>query len=445
MNLKEKISKILLKNEENIYTTIAIQLNFKSVDYPAPMMVDDKFLYYNEKYFENASDLCIESVMKHELLHVMLKHYERAKSIPDLNHDIANIAMDFAVNSFLKKNEIKTIEKEIGKLLIPTDYGFPLKNSFEFYYYELIKDDNSETMNKIKNDLEQSGNKVSKGGMGNLKNLVQFDEMDETEDSDEESKKLSEELSKKMTSKIQKACHHILDGDINSYENMRYTLENSYDRLKYAGKYAGDIEKIINANYEYHEVYNFKNKLKRVICNYMNSMEKDKTYKIPNKTVFLNDRRMILKGKKKLNSYKIATIIDISGSMSSEELESIMSYIMSILKSNINNITMDIIFIDTEISNIMKNAKPNQLKEVQIHGGGGTELNPAFEYCKENNYSGIFIFTDGYFWEKIENPYIPCFFIVGNEDEKIECEKNLNNWTWKNSSITMTCEESPCL
>ena len=91
---------------------------------------------------------------------------------------------------------------------------------------------------------------------------------------------------------------------------------------------------------------------------------------------------------------KLLIAVDVSGSMSSDELQRGFSTINRFFNYGIEQI--DVIQFDTEIKGpplILKKAR----RQVQITGRGGTDFTPVIDYIDQHrDYAGLIIFTDGY-------------------------------------------------
>jgi predicted metal-dependent peptidase len=115
------------------------------------------------------------------------------------------------------------------------------------------------------------------------------------------------------------------------------------------------------------------------------SEERGRTYKRPSRRYGFPE-----KGNKFLRKAKVAAIVDTSGSMSSDFL----SYIGGHLNQMALIMEVDVIMCDTDIQgDVIKKYRPSA--QLDFPGRGGTRLEPAFEYAKENRYKGVICFTDG--------------------------------------------------
>lgn len=90
----------------------------------------------------------------------------------------------------------------------------------------------------------------------------------------------------------------------------------------------------------------------------------------------------------------VTVLIDTSGSMSGTADE-IASEVGSLCESM--GLTVEVIFVDCAVHNIVKNVESFEDIKDEFKGGGGSDFTPAFEHLTESRYSGsVIAFTDGY-------------------------------------------------
>lgn len=92
----------------------------------------------------------------------------------------------------------------------------------------------------------------------------------------------------------------------------------------------------------------------------------------------------------------ITVAIDTSGSVSSEMFNQFMSEFINIFKQvYVDKITL--IQFDHNIQAVDTLASVNDINNVKLVGGGGTELTPVLEYYNESPSRVLVVITDGYF------------------------------------------------
>ncbi len=93
-------------------------------------------------------------------------------------------------------------------------------------------------------------------------------------------------------------------------------------------------------------------------------------------------------------STRLLVAVDVSGSISSEDLVRGFSVINQFFTYGVN--TVDVIQFDTEIKGPMLSLKRAR-HDIAVAGRGGTSFTPVMAYIDEHrDYDGLIIFTDGY-------------------------------------------------
>ena len=93
-------------------------------------------------------------------------------------------------------------------------------------------------------------------------------------------------------------------------------------------------------------------------------------------------------------STRLLVAVDVSGSISSEDLVRGFSVVNQFFTYGVN--TVDVIQFDTEIKGPLLSLKRAR-HDIAVAGRGGTSFAPVMAYIDEHrNYDGLIIFTDGY-------------------------------------------------
>jgi predicted metal-dependent peptidase len=101
---------------------------------------------------------------------------------------------------------------------------------------------------------------------------------------------------------------------------------------------------------------------------------------------------IVMPGYRRKYKSKIIFAIDISGSMSDEDIAEGFAVINSCCK----HADIDYLTFDSEIKSIEKNFRKAK-KAFKLHGRGGTIVEPVLEYAKEQKADGLVVFSDMYF------------------------------------------------
>ncbi len=159
--------------------------------------------YFNPEFFDALSDIQLEFVYMHEMLHVLGNHGLRGK---DFNSSAKNVAADIVINEFIlehfgfDKTEVLKIDNVCGaitclyeKYFTEEDFnsGRVLKDMHFEYYYELLKD--REDLKNL-DDHSQLG-ELSQETLDSLKKILR-------DSNSEELKELKTQLEKLTGKKV---------------------------------------------------------------------------------------------------------------------------------------------------------------------------------------------------------------------------------------------------
>jgi predicted metal-dependent peptidase len=341
-----------------------------------------KFDLYITKNFIHYSNKEKTYIIFHELNHLLLKHTIRIPeyiSKQNIHGDIeqlrklANIACDAKANQY---NEINIDTYHI-RPIYPSDIsrllGYKInvqeieRMSAEEILELLLKQqqqqnsgmeymlNNSDKFRNVDNDILQD----NKGEQN--KQLIQ--EGSEEGNSKEKDELTSQELEEEFNKKVMKA----------------------YSVAKSIGTTTGKLEEIIEQLLK--PQVNWKVLLRNAIVKGLGRNVK-RTWVRPSRKCDL------FPGKELLKINKVVVLVDVSGSISGQELQQFLTEVYSIVKE-----TSDVIVIlwDTEVKNEFILRRQNDVNKIKITGRGGTELLPALEYAVKKYSGSMFIILSD--WE----------------------------------------------
>lgn len=128
-------------------------------------------------------------------------------------------------------------------------------------------------------------------------------------------------------------------------------------------------------------------------------------------TMFRSHRRYPLPytGSRPEIENRLLAIVDTSASMSDEVMQEIIAELRAIKKVGC---TVSVVCCDTGIT---QRFELEDYKKIELKGGGGTDMTPAFEVLeKETGFTGVVCFTDGHMsWPK--QPKVPCLWVINTE------------------------------
>lgn len=338
-------------------------------------------LSINKEFFDS---LCYEdkkAIIEHEILHLALLHIPRfINYIKDpLYKEIANIAMDCAVNQLLtfKMSEtleadcvtLKSVETLVGKKLKP------LMNA-EYYFNELMAR-RDEVMNNIKQDVQQMLNNIDKGHQKMIEDSV--NEQGTIDPITESILKQILQQAKEKQDEVDRKAGVNMGNYFTSFLPEYITVDkNVWKRL---------VNKVIGNEPSSDREYVFGKISRRKVDTYWGY-----------KHEFVNN--------------KVYIGIDTSGSTLREQ----KIFIGAIAKSlRTQEITATIIQCDFDIQDIQTNiSKISINKNYKMKGGGGTDLTKILDYIEkqENNKKArLVLLTDGYTpWRKSTSVITTCIY-----------------------------------
>lgn len=303
-------------------------------------------MFFNPILFLNNTRREMGALFKHEIYHIMFNHYEREKELKNTySKEAVSVAMDISINQF-----IKHLPMECKRLqAVAMEYNIELKEDkpLEYYAKEIDK--------AIKKRIEKN-----------------------------KSKKDSDKVKREYDSET---AHDI-------WENIEMDNERVKELTKKTAisSAKGDTPKSILdiiKGYKEKEEIDWQSTLKRLLPIVKSGYKK---------TIVRRDRRqpnrVDLRGVLRDSIPEVIVAIDISASMSDEEVHKIMIEILSITRSRVDKIK--VIECDDEIRRVYDIKTPKDIK-ARSKKNGATKFSKVFEYIKDNRLQDrvLIYFTDG--------------------------------------------------
>jgi len=342
-----------------------------------------------KKLWNISTDLVINAILLQNNYSVP-EELDRMKFyVPDHN-DSFTFEFPFGIGKLtienISKKNAETVYDEIVNFLKNNPQFQKLRKAVEEIIDELEREGGLTTIDKHKHGKER---KNGKGGGGRKKG--KFD------DEEEISPKEMEELKKKWKKVIAEATQ--------------------LGRM--AGKLPAGIERIVEDLLE--PKLNWRELLYNCITR---EIPVDFSWARPHKKSFANDVYLPNIVREKI---EITVVIDTSGSITDEELKEFLSEVVGILRTFRNRVSMRIITHDAEVQDDYEFdlATEEEVKGIEIHGGGGTSFENTIKYINENSIRPKLLIwlTDGY-GDEIVSP-LPCkiiWVICENGSDEI-CKK----------------------
>lgn len=173
--------------------------------------------------------------------------------------------------------------------------------------------------------------------------------------------------------------------DDQTQEKINNMIDDA-EKAKQWGSVSGNIKDLILAN-------------KKVDMNYIDILRHFSTSIIASKrnlTRMKPNRRFGFDrlGSKYSLTSNLLVAVDISSSITKENLEYVFSVINQFFRYGVEKI--DVIQFDTQLQGEVTEMK-SAIRYIQINGRGGTDFQPAADfYCNHKEYDGMIYFTDGF-------------------------------------------------
>jgi predicted metal-dependent peptidase len=324
---------------------------------------------FNRDFLDTLNENQMVFVIIHECMHLLFDHIERSRGY---DKRIANIAQDMIINWIIFE-DLMIKEKLEDRLEIPQDHLG--RNMVVFvpqaYKGPLLFEELYQWLKKDYEDWQKNGSQGLE--YGNHAPAVQqrTPQMYPLE-------KFWEDLEE---NKGQTLDSHLEDEM--PPEVKQQIVERITNTLSNQGLVSAELEQTL-ARLQESEV-DYLRTIKRSLSHYTFGAIKHKSISRPNRRI------EGLKGKRKTKA-EINAILDTSGSMCKEH-EAALSYIFQ------HDIIINLIQIDTEVKEVLKIKKRNELQALTIKGLGGTILTPALQkiaHTKELNRCNTVVLTDGY-------------------------------------------------
>jgi len=375
--MKEKIlkklrAKIILK--EPFFSSLLQKVSFSLTSENTVSYTDEYNVYFGQSFFTLPEEQQL-GVALHELLHVAFLHVTRLKQ-QKLQQIPWNIATDLIINETLIRDGYKLPEGSVNRSWVYNrfDYEYNPKHSAEIIYNFIVK--------KFKQQRQQGGGQGD--GQDNNQQKQQSNEQGDGQNNNQQNNSI---LSKKF--------QDLKPSKDKSYnqkhsEEIKSALAEGVVIAKMMGKQDSHllevIEKLLKPQVNWRQV--LKTKLYTVM---------EKMFAVSRK---FNKRKSylfnydVIYEKQKYAGARLIVVIDTSGSMSTKELQQILSEIKSLAETfkllNIRVIQHSYSITYNEVVPIV------QLTKFKMYGRGGTSYIPVLENLLKYPKSLVIWFTDGW-------------------------------------------------
>lgn len=391
------------------YGVLLMHLKYRLDESCPTAYTDAEAIAFSPEFLDSLSDDEVDTVMMHEILHVVLMHCIRGTDRDPMQY---NIAADIVVNSnILKSNDMNfrsiTLSK-YGELM----HEAPNRREGFCYTAEEVYDMLSKPngMYSIKGSSDRGGGKGSgkgKDGSGNNGNGAkgssagsipgQFDDHSRWGKMSEEK---AAELRDTWTKRLKDAAEtvRVLDPS-----NSRGTIPIGAKRI---------VDELSRCKTDWRTVLN---EFVQIELNDYSFSPPDRRF--DGYDFFLPDLNVPDERVENLLFF-----IDTSGSMSDKMISEAYSEITGAIEQFGGKLSGSLGFFDAVAYEPTPFSAVDDVLKIRPRGGGGTSFSPIFDYvsqnCLEDPPASIIILTDGYapFPDESESHGIPVLWIINNEE-----------------------------
>lgn len=377
----EEVREVLLQRDLFMYFILS-KLEVRFVDEDIVGMTDGMRIYLGRLWLDSDFGNRYATVL-HELGHLLLKHVKRGRELGVEDWDLFNIAADAKVNYELVKSD-----GQLGRFLKLWDEYFTLKeleeDSVEELYYKLL-----ENAEKVQGSVGVDLVDVGSVGQGNIGGEV-----------------------------IQEGSY---DGEVDFDEWLDGEIVKSAEAVKLAGKGLSKFGKNLVSELLEPKV-DWKDVVKEFV-QYYGSLARTMTW-------YVTDRRDVsLPGYNEYDLPKLWVFIDVSFSISDDELREFLSEVAGML-DDFEEVKV-VLWSDGVVGEFGVGSVQDIL-EMKAQYRGGTDFRPVIEeYANEVGYKDVVVvMTDGYWVADADverlvgrRILVTTGQVVGGFDEVIEVRK----------------------
>ena len=353
-------ARIGLLLRQSFFGNLATRLTLTNADeWCSTAATDGLKFYYNSRFIMMLKPKEVEFLVAHEVLHVVYDHMARRGT---RDHQLFNIANDYAVNADLKRHKVGQFITTVPCLY---EQKYDGKSSEEIY------DDLMKNVNKINiNDLIDQMIDDHLDGEG--------DSEGDGEDGDQEGKgkgrpKMSPEERERVRQEVKQAI-------LNAAQSAEAgSLPKGVERM---------IKSVTDPVMPWREL---------IQTNLTSAIRTDFSWMRPSRRSWHMDA--IMPGMTPGEEIDVTVAIDMSGSISNKQAQAFLGEIGGMMDS-FDGYKVHVFCFDTEIYNPADFSSENMdmIDGYEPQGGGGTDFDAIFDYLKREAIEPkrLIVFTDGY-------------------------------------------------
>ena len=348
--MRERITRILERwfiSEPALFQVLCTHSIEENASMPCPVRSGARKVEYNPDFVKEMSDEALDQALRTEAIRILLKHPYQRK--PDACSQQA-----IAVGSNLTIGD----NYQFGSLRMeqPGDYDLPTGREYEWYSRRIQE--------LLPPEADGDGNGAGDGN----------DAQGQGGDGDPRTDRLSDNADKNS------ALSELWDEDDLAVVMIDGIIESTKDWGSLAGNFAEQLKASAKAR------INWRNVLSGFRASILSTKRKLTRMRPNRRTGFDN------MGSIRRFDTKVLVAVDVSGSISSQDLSYFFGVINSAFRYGFT--AVDVIQFDAGVRVVQSLKKV--LRDVIAVGRGGTSFQEPIDYANENGYDGLVILTDGY-------------------------------------------------
>jgi predicted metal-dependent peptidase len=351
-------------------------------DWCPTLATDGRTFYYNVGFVDRLTPKQAEFGFAHEVLHNVFDHMGRRQSRDPM---LSNIAADYAANQILKDERIGEVPEWI-KIFQDNKYrGWSYEEIYNDIYEKAEKIDIG-SLGELLDEHLDDGGEDGEGNSGNGENGPEGTGKGRPKLSEEEKKKIRDEIKEAMVSAAQAAGAGKIPAGV-----ARMIKDFTEPKMDWRELLRMNIQSILKSNFSFTRP-NRKSQMSGAVLPGM-----------------INDETV-----------DVCCAIDMSGSISDKQAKDFISEVKGIMDEYVD-FKLKLWCFDTDVYNLAEFTADNadDILSYEVKGGGGTDFDANFRFMEENDIEPkrFIMFTDGYpcgSWGPEE--YCETLFIIhGNE------------------------------
>lgn len=384
-------------------------------------------ILFNPNFINSLNDEVLEHILANQCFKLLLRHPTTRLKKPK---EVASLSSDVTVNQMAMKN-LPNIDGIFDVIPMPEKFKLEKNQWFEKYFRDLMDklEESNEQVQKMFGDKPQGSGGQGQGQPGQGEdgdgepqeggsgegdsdgsgNEGSEQNQDDGKDEDgypkvgSQKDAIKEMMDPRGDTNKNWGENDVLDADVQNMVNERK------GSAKMWGKFSADfMNDIVAANTP-------KISWKEIIRRFNTSVVTTNTIGTRKKA----NRRFDLDapGRRRIYTTKIIFAVDVSGSMSDDDLAEGFAVINSVCR----HAEIEYVLFDTEIKLVEKKMKKAKDK-FKIKGRGGTDFEMICRYADKNKADGLIIYSDGY--APAPNPPKSCkvLWLLTGKDNKAPVE-----------------------